>query len=174
MSNSIIQLLGSDKFNGEGYSNWKSNITNILIVDYLRFILTEECSPLPGSNVNRNVEEIYDKWVRANEKARVYILVSISNVINKKHEAMVTAREFMVSLQEMFKKPSSSVRHEAIKYVYNSRIEEGTSIREHVIDMMVHFNITEAHNAVTNEKSQEIYFGINIHYEWMSYSIEEY
>lgn len=78
MSNSIIQLLASDKFNGEGYSNWKSNINKILVVDDLRFILMEEFSPLTSSNANRNIWEVYEKRAWTNEKARAYILVSIS------------------------------------------------------------------------------------------------
>ncbi|XP_038904311.1 uncharacterized protein LOC120090665 [Benincasa hispida] len=154
MSNSIIQLLTSDKFNGEGYSNWKSNINTILVVNDLRFVLAEECSPLPGSNTNPNVPKIYDRWVRANEKARAYILASTSNMFNKKHEVMPTAREIMASLQEMFGQPSSFVLHEAIKYVYNSCMRDGTNDREHVLDVMVHSNIAEAHGATIDETSQ--------------------
>ncbi|XP_038896528.1 uncharacterized protein LOC120084779 [Benincasa hispida] len=101
MSNSIIQLPASDKFNGEGYSNWKSNINTMLVVDDLRFVLTEECPPVPSTTANQNVRDIYDRWVRANEKARAYILARISDVLNKKHEDMPTAREIMGSLQEM-------------------------------------------------------------------------
>ncbi|XP_038891626.1 uncharacterized protein LOC120081018 [Benincasa hispida] len=140
MSNLIIQLLASEKFNGEGYSYWKSNINTILVVDDLRFVLMEECSPLPCSNTNPNVQEVYNRW--ANEKERAYILTCISDVLNKKHEAMPTARDIMTSLQEI---PSSSIRHEAIKYVYNSYMKDETNVREHVLDMMLRFNIEKAH-----------------------------
>ncbi|XP_038885833.1 uncharacterized protein LOC120076129 [Benincasa hispida] len=155
MSNSIIQLIASDKFNGEGYSNWKSNINMILVMDGLRFVLMEECPPVPSTTVNQNVQDIYDRWVRANEKARAYILASISDVLNKKHEVMPTTREIMASLQKMFGQPSSSVRHEAIKYVYSTRMKDGSNIREHVLYMMVHFNVAEAHGAMIDEISQE-------------------
>ncbi|XP_038902471.1 uncharacterized protein LOC120089124 [Benincasa hispida] len=105
-------------------------------------------------NNDRNVWDIYDQWVRANEKARAYILASISDVLNKKHEVMPTAREIMALLQEMFGKPSSSIRHEAIKYVDSTRMKDWSNIREHVLDMMVHFNIAEAHGAMIDEISQ--------------------
>ncbi|XP_038876742.1 uncharacterized protein LOC120069128 [Benincasa hispida] len=153
MSNSTIQLLAFDKFNGEGYSTWKSNINTIFVVNDLSFVLTEECPPVPSSTITRNVRDVYNRWVRENEKAQAYILASISDVLNKKHKVMPTAREIMTSLQKMFGQPSSSVTHEAIKYIYVTCMKHGTNVREHVLDVMVHFNVAEAHGA-TDEMSQ--------------------
>ncbi|XP_038896519.1 uncharacterized protein LOC120084769 [Benincasa hispida] len=100
----------------------------------LRFVLTEDSSPVPSTTANQNVRDIYDRCVRANEKAQAYILVSISDILNKKHEVMPTAHEIMTSLQEMFGQPSSSVRHEVIKYVYVTPMKDGTNVREHRYD----------------------------------------
>ncbi|XP_038874884.1 uncharacterized protein LOC120067387 [Benincasa hispida] len=154
MSNTIIQLLASEKFNGEGYSKWKSNINTILVVDDLRFVLTKECLLVPSSTATQNVRDVYDTWVKANEKSRAYILASVSNVLNKKHEVMPTTRKIMASLQEIFEQPLSSIRHEAIKYVYVTHMKDGTNVREYVLDMMVHFNIVEAHGAMIDETCQ--------------------
>ncbi|XP_038882260.1 uncharacterized protein LOC120073488 [Benincasa hispida] len=129
----------------------------------MRFVLTEECPPVPSSTTTQNVRDVYDRWVRANEKAWVYILASISDVLNKKHEVMLTAREIMASLQEMFGQPSSSVRHEAIKYVYVTHMKDGINVREHVLDMIVHFNVAEAHEAMIDETSQELDELIRLH-----------
>ncbi|KAA0054225.1 gag/pol protein [Cucumis melo var. makuwa] len=49
----------------------------------------------------------------------------------------------MDSLREMFSQPSWSLRHEVINYIYTKQMKEGTSIREHVLDMMMHFDIAE-------------------------------
>ncbi|XP_038889332.1 uncharacterized protein LOC120079244 [Benincasa hispida] len=119
----------------------------------------EECPPVLSTIANRNVRDIYERWVRANEKAWAYILASISDELNKKHEVMPIAREIMASLQEIFGQPSSSVRHEAIKYVYVTRMKDvthmkdGINVREHVLDMMVYFNVAEAHGAMIDETS---------------------
>lgn len=67
---------------------------------------------------------------------------------------MVTAKEIIDSLQALFGQQSSSAMHDAIKYVYNCRMKEGTHVREYVMDMMVHFNIAEVNGAVMKEKSQ--------------------
>ncbi|XP_022157194.1 uncharacterized protein LOC111023968 [Momordica charantia] len=143
MSTSNIQLLASDKLNGDNYRIWKSNLNTILVIDDLRFVLTEECLPAFTPNANRTVRDAYDRWVKANEKACVYILASISDVLSKKHEGLAIAREIMDSLQALFGQPSTSIMHDAIKYVYNCRMKEGSSVREHVLNMMVHFNVAE-------------------------------
>ena len=154
MTNSIVQLLASEKLNGDNYTTWKSNLNTILVIDDLKFVLTEECPPNPNSNANRTARDAYDRWIKANDKARVYILASISDVLAKKHDVMGTAKEIMESLKGMFGQPFFSLRHEAIKYIYNCRMKEGTSVREHVLDMMVHFSVAKENEVVIDEKSQ--------------------
>ncbi|KAA0037250.1 retrovirus-related pol polyprotein from transposon tnt 1-94 [Cucumis melo var. makuwa] len=54
----------------------------------------------------------------------------------------------------MFGQPEWSLRHEAIKYIYTKRMKEGTSVREHVLDMMMHFNISEVNGGAIDEANQ--------------------
>ncbi|KAA0067044.1 gag/pol protein [Cucumis melo var. makuwa] len=89
------------------------------------------------------VKDAYDRWTKANDKARLYILASMSDILSKKHEIMVTARQIMDSLRDMFGQPSIQIKQEAIKYIYNARMKEGQSVREHVLDMIVNFNVAE-------------------------------
>ncbi|TYK29862.1 gag/pol protein [Cucumis melo var. makuwa] len=67
----------------------------------------------------------------------------MSDVLAKKHESLATAKEIMDSLREMFGQSSWSLRHEAIKYIYTKQMKEETSVTEHVLDTMMHFNIVE-------------------------------
>ncbi|KAA0062741.1 gag/pol protein [Cucumis melo var. makuwa] len=97
MNSSIVQLLAFEKLNGDNYAAWKSNLKTILVIDDLRFVLAEECPQTPASNVNRASREAYDGWIKANEKARVYILASMSDVLAKKHESLAMAKEIMDS-----------------------------------------------------------------------------
>ncbi|KAA0048103.1 gag/pol protein [Cucumis melo var. makuwa] len=154
MNSLIVQLLASEKLNRDNYTTWKSNLNTILVVDDLRFVLTEECPQTPASNANRTSREAYDRWIKANEKARVYILASMSDVLAKKHESLATAKEIMDSLKGMFGQPKWSLRHKAIKYIYTKRMKEGTSIREHVLYMMIHFNIAEVNGGAIDEANQ--------------------
>ncbi|XP_022156712.1 uncharacterized protein LOC111023556 [Momordica charantia] len=88
------------------------------------------------------------------DKANVYILASTSDVLAKKHESMVTAREIMDSLQDMFGQPSIQARHNTLEFIYNSCMKERTSVREHVLNLMVHFIVAEVNGAVIDEGSQ--------------------
>ena len=45
------------------------------------------------------------------------------------------------------------IKQKAIKYVYNARMNEGHSVREHVLDMIVHFKVAKMNGAVFDEKS---------------------
>ncbi|TYJ95578.1 gag/pol protein [Cucumis melo var. makuwa] len=79
----------------------------------------------------------------------------MSDVLAKKHESLVTAKEIMDSLKGMFGQPEWSLRHEAIKYIYTKRMKERTVVREHVLDMMVHFNLAKVNGGVIDEANQE-------------------
>ncbi|TYJ96919.1 gag/pol protein [Cucumis melo var. makuwa] len=60
----------------------------ILVIADLRFVLMEECSSLPTKNASQSVRDAYDRWTAANDKARLYILASMSDILSKKHEIM--------------------------------------------------------------------------------------
>ena len=53
MNSSIVQLLASEKLNGNNYVTWKSNLNTILVVNDLRFVLTKKCPQNPTSNANQ-------------------------------------------------------------------------------------------------------------------------
>ena len=103
------------------------------------------------SNANRNVREVYDRWVKANPKVRVYMLVSTSDVLAKKHESLATTKEIMDSLRERFRQPSGSLKHESIKHIYTEQMKENTYFSEHVLDMMIHFNNDEVNGYPIDE-----------------------
>ncbi|KAA0067449.1 gag/pol protein [Cucumis melo var. makuwa] len=85
----------------------------ILVITDLRFVLMEECPPFPTKYASQSVRDAYDRWTKANDKARLHILASMSDILSKKHEIMVTTRQIMDSLREMFGQPSIQIKQEA-------------------------------------------------------------
>ncbi|KAA0035259.1 gag/pol protein [Cucumis melo var. makuwa] len=75
----------------------------------------------------------------------------MSDVVAKKHESLAMTKEIMDELRAMFGQPEWSLRHEAIKYIYTKHMKEWTSVREHVLDMMMHFNIVEVNGGAINK-----------------------
>ncbi|KAA0035469.1 gag/pol protein [Cucumis melo var. makuwa] len=69
----------------------------------------EECPPFPSQNASQSVRDAYVRWTKANDKARVSILASMSYILSKKHEIMVTAYQIMDSLREMFGQQSIQI-----------------------------------------------------------------
>ncbi|KAA0064277.1 gag/pol protein [Cucumis melo var. makuwa] len=72
-----------------------------------------ECPPFPTKYASQSVRDAYDRWTKANDKARLHILASMSDILSKKHEIMVTARQIIDSLREMFGQPSIQIKQEA-------------------------------------------------------------
>ncbi|KAA0034976.1 gag/pol protein [Cucumis melo var. makuwa] len=97
------------------------------------------------------------KWVKVNDKTCVYILVSMTGVLIKKHDSLGMAKAIMGSLREMFEQLTYSLRHEAIKHIYTKQMKEGTFVREHVLDMIMHFNISEV-NGEPIDKANQVKF----------------
>ncbi|RVW52634.1 Retrovirus-related Pol polyprotein from transposon TNT 1-94 [Vitis vinifera] len=127
---------------------------NILLInENYHFVLKEDCPPVPPANASKAVSEEYNRWIIANNKTRCYLL-AMNEVLRTKHEGLETAREIMESLQQMFGRPSEQARHEAVKAVMNSKMKNGSSVREHVLKMIHHFNEAEINGAKIDEKTQ--------------------
>ncbi|XP_022154928.1 uncharacterized protein LOC111022074 [Momordica charantia] len=125
MFTSLISLLDTNKLTGDNYPMWKTNLNVILVVDDLYFVLTEACLEAVRLDATKVVRDAYERRIKANSKARVYILANISDILAKKHETMITALEIMDSLYDMFGKLFSQVMHEALKFISNLRMKEG-------------------------------------------------
>ncbi|KAA0067441.1 gag/pol protein [Cucumis melo var. makuwa] len=120
----------------------------ILVIADLHFVLMKKRPPFPTQNASQSIRDAYNRWTKANDKAHLYILASISDILSKKHEIVVTAHQIMDSLNKMFGQPSIQIKQEAIKYLYNARMKEGESVREHVLIMIVNFNVAKMNGAI--------------------------
>ncbi|KAG6510438.1 hypothetical protein ZIOFF_028459 [Zingiber officinale] len=154
MGNPIMSLLPNNTLTGENFPKWKSNINIVLVSENNRFVLTEECPPVPPANATRAVRELYDRWIASNNKAKAYMLASMSNALRSKMEPKECAFEIMESLQEMFGQQSEQARHEATRKYTNARMILGTHVRYHVMQMTNYFSEAEMHGAVIDESTQ--------------------
>ena len=70
----------------------------ILICENYKFVLTEECPPESAACTSHTIQEAYDHWIQANNKAHCYMSVAMFDVLRIKCEKMETAYEIMESL----------------------------------------------------------------------------
>ena len=75
--------------------------------------------------------------------AKYYILVSISNVLQHQMQDVELASDIMLSLKEMFGAQGRFARQETMRQIYNTKMAEGTSVREHCLRMIFNLNTLE-------------------------------
>ena len=64
----------------------------------------------------------------------------MSNVLQQQHQRYPTAYDIMYSLKEMFGDQDRAARQVAMKELFNTKMAEGTPVRDHVLKMMGHLN----------------------------------
>ena len=64
------------------------------------------------------------------------------------------ASNIMLSLKEMFGEQSRSARQETMKQIYNTKMAEGSSVREHCLTMIFNLNTLEVLGADIDGESQ--------------------
>ena len=82
----------------------------------------------------------YEAWRKDDEKARRYILASLNEVLQSQHQSMSTSSAMLLSLQDMFGVQSRSAKQMVMKQIMNTRMSEGTPVRDHMIKMIGLFN----------------------------------
>ena len=152
--NPITALLAQEKLIGENFIKWKSNMNLLLVSENYKFVLNEECPDQPSANAPKHVRDKYDVWIQSNNKAKCYMLVSMSDVLRTKHESMETTFQILESLNEMFGHPSYQSRHEATKTYMNTKMKKGKSVREHVLNMISVLHKAETHGVIMDEKTE--------------------
>ena len=72
--NPLSVILKKHKLTGPNNIDCKHNLNLVLIVEGYKFVLTEKCSEQPGNEATNEEAHPYQKWKKANEMARCYIL----------------------------------------------------------------------------------------------------
>ena len=86
--------------------------------------------------------------------AKCYILASISNVLQHQMLDVELASDIMLSLKEMFGEQGCSIRQETMRQIYNTKMAEGTSVREHCLRRISRLNTLEVFGANIDGESQ--------------------
>ena len=149
----LMSILRENKLTGPNYVDWKRNLDIVLTAEEYKYVLTEIC-PEIDENSSESQLEAERKWKKANNMAKCYMLASMSNVLQTQHENMDTAYDIMLSLSEMFADKSRPARQAAIRTIMNTRMAEGTPVREHRLRMIECFNTAEILGAEIDAESQ--------------------
>ncbi|XP_024021616.1 uncharacterized protein LOC112091665 [Morus notabilis] len=126
----------------------------LLICDDYKFVLLEKCPQEPVANASKAVREPYDRWIKANNKAKCYMSASMSDVLRKKHKEMETAYDIMESPEVLFGAPSKKARLDVVRAFMSDKMKSGTSVKAHVLNMIEHLHEAEVNGVRIDEATQ--------------------
>ncbi|XP_057776433.1 uncharacterized protein LOC130995216 [Salvia miltiorrhiza] len=72
--------------------------------------------------------------------AKAYIMITMSSALQLEHQSLETTATIMRNLEELFGESDRSVRFVLMRKLMSSNMTEGSSVREHVLGMINHFN----------------------------------
>ena len=85
---------------------------------------------------------------------KCYILASISNVLQYQMQDVELVSDIMLSLKEMFGEQGRSTKQETMRQIYNTKMAEGTSVREHCLKTISNLNTLEVLGTDIDGESQ--------------------
>uniref|UniRef100_A0A2N9H6H8 Integrase catalytic domain-containing protein n=1 Tax=Fagus sylvatica TaxID=28930 RepID=A0A2N9H6H8_FAGSY len=138
--NPLAKILDDNRLTGPNYVDWKRNLIIVLTADKIVYVLNAEPPELALTDATEEQRNAFDKWHEADEMAKCYILASMTNVLQKQCQGLVTAKDMMFHLKEMFGEQSRSARQTAMKNLMSTKMVEGTPVREHVLKMISFIN----------------------------------
>nr|XP_016489146.1 PREDICTED: uncharacterized protein LOC107809068 [Nicotiana tabacum] len=119
-----------------------------------KFVVDEVCPEKPGDDATYNEQKSYQKWVKADEMARCYILASMSNVLQHQHQSIESAYDILENIKEIFGDQNRAAKQTTKKALLNTKIVEGSSVRDHVLKMMSLLNELEVLGANIDKDTQ--------------------
>ncbi|KAG8661844.1 hypothetical protein MANES_01G044150v8 [Manihot esculenta] len=148
-----------------------ANILTQKKLEEYKFVLSDVCPKKPSEGASEEVTKAYQKWVKADEKARCYIMASMSNVLQHQYQNMDTAYDILENLKEMFRDQTSIAKQIALREILTSKIEEGTFVRTHVLKMMSLLNDIEVLGAKFDTTTQIEMFRLNYNMNKMEFTL---
>ncbi|XP_075095109.1 uncharacterized protein LOC142173421 [Nicotiana tabacum] len=115
----------------------------VLIAEEYKFVLDEVCPKKPGDDATDDEQKAYQKWVKADETAQCFIPASMSNVLQYQHQSMESPYDILENLKEMLGDQNRAAKKTVMKALLNTKMVEGSSVRDHVLKMMSLLNELE-------------------------------
>ncbi|XP_030936434.1 uncharacterized protein LOC115961630 [Quercus lobata] len=152
--NPLAKILDENRLFGPNYVDWKRNLIIVLTTDKITHVLNTEASELALADATEEQIDAFNKWHEADEMAKCYIMASMNNVLQKQCQGLVTAKDMMLHLKEMFREQSRSARQTAMKNLMSTKMVEGAPVREHVLKMISFINELDMLGAEIDSETQ--------------------
>ena len=137
--NPLSAILNQNKLNGQNYVDWKRNLDIVLTAEGYKFVLNTTKPDEPDSEATQEVKDKHDKWVKANDMAKCYILASMSNVLQHQHQYYTVASDIMFNLRKMPKSQGRLRGRRPCDSILSSRMSESSPVQGHLFRMFFYY-----------------------------------
>ena len=109
-SNPLARILDTYRLTERNYKDWLQNFKIILGFKKLTHVLDQD-PPTLLARPSTEQRASLDKWMDEDNKARYYILGSISDELQCQYEDIKISHEMLAHLQEMFGEQSRATKY---------------------------------------------------------------
>ena len=120
--NPLASILSNNRLDGTNYVSWKRNLNIVLTCEGIIWVTLESLHVAPTKRSTPEERGDNEAWRKDDEKARMYILASLNEVLQSQHQSMSTLSAMFLSLQEMFGVQSRSAKQMVMKQIMNTRM----------------------------------------------------
>ena len=100
--NPLALILSNNRLDGTNCVSWKRNLNIVLTYKGIIWVTLEPLHVAPTESLTPEKRVDYEAWRKDDEKARMYILASLNEVLQSRHQSMSISSAMLLSLQEMF------------------------------------------------------------------------
>ena len=117
-SNPLARILETNCLIGNNYKDWIKNLKIVLTLEKLSHVFNQDPVVLPN-HPTTELRAAFEKWMDEDNWVKYYVLASMSNKLQSRHEYMPTVRAMITHLQELYGEQSHTVYFEVSKRLFN-------------------------------------------------------
>src|SRR3954464_2022063 len=123
------------KNNGSNFTNWFRNLRIILAGGQKDYVLEKALGDAPAIDASADEKDVYQSCKDDYGVIKSTMLFAMEPELQNRFEEFAGPFEILEELKTMFQTQTRSERYEISEKFFNCKMEEGSSVSEHVIKM---------------------------------------
>ena len=141
-SNPLTKILDTHILIGSNFKDWLRNYRIILNFKKLTHVLDQDPPTMPARPTAEQRVSL-KKWIDDDNKARYYMLGTMSNDLQRQHENILTIHQMLAHLQELFGEQSRAAKYQVCQRLFKAKMRDGQSVQDHCLTMIKDFEELE-------------------------------
>lgn len=134
-SNPLTKILDTHRLTGPNFKDWLRNYRIVLGSEKLTHVLDQDPPTIPARPTAEQRAAL-EKWTDDDNKARYYMLGAMSDDLQRQHENIMTTRQMLAHLQELFGEQSRAAKYQVCQRLFKTKLRDGQSVQDHCLNMI--------------------------------------